>query len=391
MNRELADPDNEDAPSHARDPNRTSASMPSAQLHANPLAVAVAAGLTFSGVAFYADQATRDVLVIDAIPAAQAPRLDGDLSDPVWTSARPVVIRTNLAANFGGAASSRIEVRAVHDGTNAYFAFVWDDPTRSLKHLPLLKKADGWHVLQQGYDVGDETRIFEDGLAVLLSRTSDAALARNLDLGSPRAVGASPPGRGPQDAADGRLIDVWRWQASRGGLLGFIDDGHAIAGATGFTSDPGKTFFSHNFKEQAPGGYARPVQPLRLPKDPGALMSAMGRIDLDAEHGEPESARWWLTADESVPYTPALDNKIGVGTVIPGVVIAGEYAGDRAHVRCAAHWAAGRWTLEVARRLNTGSPYDVTLSSGVYMWVAAFDHSQSRPARHLRPVRLELK
>jgi hypothetical protein len=82
---------------------------------------------------------------------------------------------------------------------------------------------------------------------------------------------------------------------------------------------------------------------------------------------------------------------IAVGTVIPGVIIAGEFSGDRADVRCAARWASGHWALEVARRLDTHSEYDVPIKSGVFMRVAAFDHSQIRHTRHVRPIRLEVE
>jgi hypothetical protein len=94
---------------------------------------------------------------------------------------------------------------------------------------------------------------------------------------------------------------------------------------------------------------------------------------------------------ESVPYAPGLDERIPLGTIIPGVIISGEFSGDRADVRCAARWAAGRWALEVARRLDTKSAYDVPISTGTYMRVAAFDHSQIRHTRHVRPIRLEVE
>jgi len=77
--------------------------------------------------------------------------------------------------------------------------------------------------------------------------------------------------------------------------------------------------------------------------------------------------------------------------VIPGVLLAGEFSGDRADVRCAGRWAAGRWSLEVVRRLDTGSAYDVAIESGVFMRLAAFDHSQIRHTRHVRPIRLEVE
>ena len=83
--------------------------------------------------------------------------------------------------------------------------------------------------------------------------------------------------------------------------------------------------------------------------------------------------------------------RIPTGTVIPGVIVAGEFSGDRADVRCAARWASGHWALEVARRLDTGSKYDVPIRTGVFMRVAAFDHSQIRHTRHVRPIRLEVE
>jgi hypothetical protein len=117
----------------------------------------------------------------------------------------------------------------------------------------------------------------------------------------------------------------------------------------------------------------------------------MGDIDLDPNHGESEGARWFMTEQESVPYSRELDARIPRGTVIPGVIVAGEFSGDRADVRCAARWASGHWALEVARRLNTRSEYDVPIKTGTFMRVAAFDHSQIRHTRHVRPIRLEVE
>jgi hypothetical protein len=116
----------------------------------------------------------------------------------------------------------------------------------------------------------------------------------------------------------------------------------------------------------------------------------MGLINLDPNVGESNGARWFMTETDSVPYTEELDRLIPVGTVVPGVIISGGYAGDRADVRCAARWASGHWALEVARRLDTHSKYDVPLRSGVFMRVAAFDHSQIRHTRHVRPIRIEV-
>jgi Ethylbenzene dehydrogenase len=133
------------------------------------------------------------------------------------------------------------------------------------------------------------------------------------------------------------------------------------------------------------------VRPRRLPKNLAATSAAMGTIDLDPEVGENDGARWFMTELESAPYSKELDRQIPVGTVIPGVIISGEFSGDRADVRCAARWASGHWSLEVARLLDTHSQFDVPIKTGIFMRVAAFDHSQIAHTRHVRPIRIEVE
>jgi hypothetical protein len=160
----------------------------------------------------------------------------------------------------------------------------------------------------------------------------------------------------------------------------------------GFAPDPGTANYSNNFeaptKEVEDNAIARPR---RLPRDLAATRLSMGQLSLDPNVGEGDSARWFMTEAESVPYAREIDRLIPVGTVIPGVIISGDFTGDRADVRCAARWASGHWALEVARRLDTGSEFDVPIKTGVFMRVAAFDHSQVRHTRHVRPIRLEVE
>jgi hypothetical protein len=166
---------------------------------------------------------------------------------------------------------------------------------------------------------------------------------------------------------------------------------YAVPYRGGFAADPGTANYSDNFVISADAtGDNRIVTPRRLPRDVAATTTAMGQIMLDPNVGESEGARWFMTEAESVPYAVELDRLIPVGTVLPGVIISGEFSGDRADVRCAARWASGHWALEVARRLDTNSQYDVPIKSGVFMRVAAFDHSQIRHTRRVRPIRLEV-
>jgi hypothetical protein len=378
----------------------------------NPFVVAVAIAIAGASIVVATDRLAVDQLQIHRISSADVPILDGDTSDRAWRNIQPFSVMTNQGGNFDGKGESRIDIRAVHDGTWAYFLFTWDDPTRSLKHLPLVKEIDGWHMLHDGYESGDEHDYNEDKFSVLLT-TLDVTLAgdRTFHAGTHPLPEAPPTmtGRGLHYTPGNDVyVDVWLWKATSSGSTGWMDDSHfgpplvptpmqvrnVVPYRGGFAPDPGTANYADNFimsDEPAVDG-KRMITPRRLPRDLAKTVAAMGgEIDLDPNHGESDGARWFMTEAESVPYSSQQDVTVPVGTVIPGVIIGGEFSGDRADIRCAARWASGHWALEVARRLDTHSQYDVPLQTGVFMRVAAFDHSQIRHTRHVRPIRLEVE
>jgi hypothetical protein len=226
-----------------------------------------------------------------------------------------------------------------------------------------------------------------------------------------RAGGHSIPDRSrsrarrPHYTAEG-YADVWQWKATSS-ASGWMDDTHfgpplaptpmqtanIVPYKGGFAPDPGTANYRDNFSVEADasGQHSRLIAPLRLPKTVAATTAALGDIDLEPNHGESDGARWFMTDQDSVPYSADADARIPLGTVIPGVILKGEFSGDRADVRCGARWASGRWALEVKRRLDTKSEFDVPIRSGVFMRVAAFDHSQIRHTRHVRPIRIEVE
>ncbi|HKS65517.1 MAG TPA: ethylbenzene dehydrogenase-related protein, partial [Xanthobacteraceae bacterium] len=59
-------------------------------------------------------------------------------------------------------------------------------------------------------------------------------------------------------------------------------------------------------------------------------------------------------------------------------------------IKGSAHWENGHWTLVTSRAMKTDSKYDQNFVAGhdLYMWVAVFDHTQTRHTRHPRPVRV---
>jgi cytochrome b subunit of formate dehydrogenase len=374
-----------------------------------PLVVALAAATAAIAIAVTVDGASEDTLFVRRIAKADRPTLDGDLSDGVWRTVRPFTMFTALGGNYDGKGEAAVEIRAVHDGEWAYFCFMWDDPTRSLKHLPLVKQADGWHVLHDRYDLGDERSYYEDKFSALLTKLPIVIPGDRTYHSGPTPIEGKPSTLSQRGLhftpAPGLAVEVWQWKASSGGLLGWVDKNHFDMPAEasqaqsegqvpyrgGFIQDPRTAeLYSDNFERQPVGGYERPIQPKRLPTNWKATYEALGRIDLDPDHSDAEASRWWMNMSESEPYSAALDAEIPVGTMIPGSLILVDDIDRRADVVGMARWAAGHWTLEVARKLAAEAP-DVAISTGTYLRVAVFDHSQIYHTRHIRPIRLELE
>ena len=288
--------------------------------------VAVAAAFTGASLLVATDRLTVDTVQIRRINPADAPVLDGDTSDRAWRGVKPFSLLTGEGGNFDGKGEARIEIRAVHDGTYAYFLFTWQDSTRSLKQLPLVKEADGWHLLHSGFQLGDEHQYNEDKFSVLLT-TMDVTLAggRTFHPG-PQPVANAPAtmsGRGLHYTEAG-YADVWQWKATSG-AAGWMDDAHfgppldptpmqaanVVPYKGGFATDPGTANYRDNFavEADASGGARRSrlVAPLRLPKVVAATTDALGDIDLDPNHGESDGARWFMTDQDSVPYSTDAD------------------------------------------------------------------------------------
>ena len=370
-----------------------------------PLLIGVAAGLAVVAAIAGADWLTRDTLVMRRVAAA--PKLGALLDDPAWANARPVYVRTSQGINLGGTGESLVEIRTIRDDKRAYFAFRWEDPSRSVRRLPLVKKADGWHHIGNNPYIDDVTDFYEDKFSVIFSTSAAFGSGGVAHFGA-KPIADQPGSRNGRGLhyTDGHMVDMWQWKPSRGGLDGHIDDQYIgpPRGPTpdeasklaryqaGYWGDPGNAYYSYNFEALRPTEYrdGQPVQIKKLPKDLAAMQKAMGRWDPNPDASVDDGSHWWLTEEESVPYSPEADAKIPIGTIIPGVLIAGKYSGDRADLTAAAHWQDGHWTMVASRNLTTGSKYDQDFIVGkdLYLWVAVFDHTQTRHTRHPRPVRL---
>ena len=332
------------------------------------------------------------------------PRIDGAFDDPAWQDAQAVTIETAGGANlFSG--GTTVTVRAVHDDRDAYFLFEWRDQTRSLTHLPLQKTAAGWRMVQNGFYRADETDFYEDKFAVMLSNADRFAALRATHLG-PRPVETLPGAsgqRGLHYTDDGSILDVWQWFAVRTDPLGQAEDDYfgplrlpsdspLDRYAGGYAPDPGSGGGLQNWRDLFEGPISRRIDggvvPRFLPADPSVL-ARYGTVDVDPASSD--EAPLWLPAEEARPYSSELDATFPDGSIVPSVMVRRPIEGDRADIAAVGRWSDGLWRLEMKRALDTGSTYDVALRDGTYLWVAVFDHSQTRHSWHMRPLRLRME
>ncbi len=369
---------------------------------AHPLAIALAIGAVVIAGAVSLDFGTRSDLHVAR--ANELPTLDGKLDDAVWQTAQPVFVETQQGANFNGTGTSTVEVRAIQVGDKIAFGFRWNDSTVSLKRHTLVKKEDGWHMLNNGADRQDETDYYEDKFSAAFSKSNEFGGGGASHLG-PKPLKDKPAafaGVALHYTTDGSLVDVWQWKSARGGVLGYVDDmwfgapveptKEEAAGKARYTAgyhhDEGTANYVYNYIADPETKFHGTVGVARFPVDLETTVAKMGKFDLDPDSSVEADAQWWMFEDESVPYTPEQDAELPVGTVLPGVLIMGEYSGDRADLKAGAKWKDGYWTLEIVRDMDTGSKQDLAMEDGLYLWVAAFDDNQIRHTRHSRPLRL---
>ena len=235
------------------------------------------------------------------------------------------------ASNLGGLGESTVEIRAVHDDKKIYFAFRWEDPSRSLRRLPMIKKEDGWHVVGNRADTADVTTS---------TRTSSRSCSRHADgFGNARHRPTWARRRSADRAAAAeraRLPLHHRRQLRRHVAVEGLARRHPrlrrrpvhsarrtkpsreeAAGKAryqgGYWNDPGRAFYSYNYKiERRPHG---PVQVQRLPKDLARRRGARPASTSTRAAATTRAPRWWMTEAETVPYTKELDARIPVGTV----------------------------------------------------------------------------
>lgn len=339
--------------------------------------------------------------------------IDGDAREAIWRTAPTATIQTYQGYRQPEK-GTKVTVQAAHDGQSIHILLKWADPTRSQVHLPLEKTSEGWTIRHSNAFKADENSLYEDKFAIMLSESNALAGANTIHLGDNTITEqpAPPNGRGLHYTTDGNITDVWHWKSVRTGLsIQQVDDNffgppspsdseykrytggyqkdkddceHLVRwDGSDYQTKPECGGFVMNWKLFEPGI----VTPLRLPKTTDQL-KRLGQLDFNEDTSDFGS--WWMDWKDTVAYEPDAD-RFEIGTIIPSVLSLGPFTQGRGDVSAVGFWRDGYWQLELSRALNTESKYDLPITSGTYIWFAAFDHSQTRHSYHIRPVRIELQ
>lgn len=333
--------------------------------------------------------------------------IDGIANEPAWQNAPDVSVLTQHGANLLNGRST-VWAKALHDGDYLYVYVRWQDPTRSQKHLPLVKTKDGWRIMQTEFLLANENAYYEDKFAILLADGDSLANLKSIHLGKqplhdqPEALN----GRGLHYTTGGKIYDLWHWQSVRSNVHQQADDNYFGPAKDAPKHFPrqvqarqGGTFrrYTAGYQKDPPtswGGVGmnwesfdvNKVKPRRLPKEADEIDALQGASLKPSSHDQGD---WWMAWDDTKPYLVEHDT-LPIGSILPGVLIKPKREGDRGHIHAAGRWSDGYWHLEMKRKLNTHSPFDVAISNNTYLWFAVFDHTQTQHSRHVQPLKLKL-
>jgi len=332
------------------------------------------------------DKNKHQQMIVGALDYQDFIDIDGKEKEQFWQQAQAVKVFTSGGANFING-STEVTIKSVANPQEIYFLFQWQDPTQSLLHMPIIKENGQWTIKQDGFYQFDEQTFYEDKFAVLVSNSCDFGADGTAKLG-PNPIKGKPQNfhkKGYHVSPDNKVRDLWHWKAVRTNKMILMDDnyiGKAKAARTGerrytagYTPD-GKESGSYVMNWQ--WYQSDSITPKRLPVDPAFLTA-------NKQASKANILPWF----ESKPYNINADKYVA-GTQLPSVLYrSNRFEGDRADIRAKGTWENGIWTLELARKRNTGSKHDVVLENDVCIWTSAFDRSQIAHTRHERPIQLK--
>jgi len=336
--------------------------------------LAIAASAVLLGACASKDEPTPPNTLV-AAKVATPPAMDGNGNDAVWAAAKPLTVKLEEGANFGGKGTTTATLKAVYSGDMVYFLVQYDDPTESLRRGPYQKQADGsWKKLKDANDKGgDDNVYYEDKWAMIWNiDNSIAAFDKKGCMAACHEGESTKPYGNKYTSKPGEMGDIWHMKSQRTVPLGNVDDQYLD---------------SMRFDAKTATGAGRHSDP------GGPEYKAFGMVD-----GKPEfmnkdgkaanaGGTFFIIEGNQVAFD---DSKFKAGDEVASFLIF-PLKGDRADIKVAQRWANGKWTSEVSRKLTTGSKFDVqfnNLDAKYGFGFAAFDNAQVRHAYHYDPLYL---
>ncbi len=323
-----------------------------------------------------ASVASADDYTLTAVKASAAPTLDGMANDAVWGSATAIPITTVKGANFGGTGGTTGTMKAAYSGDTLYILLQYKDAVLNYQRTPFQKQADGsWKKLKDTNDKGGDNNVYYEDKAALIWNINDSIFGFN-KRGCQMSCHSGEPGKpygNKYTEEEGELGDIWHVKSVRSLSVGYIDDQYLDHMRFDAKKTPGA---GRHSDPKTGGGYKN----VDLKNGKPEFMNKSG---LPANRG----GTYWLPASEAVAFD---DSKFKAGDEVAAIKVA-KKEGDGGDISSGAKWVNGVWTIEMARKLTTGSKFDVQfddLGKKYYFGVAAFDNAQVRHSYQEKPIKL---
>lgn len=347
------------------------------------------APLALAAISLGMSASAADTLV--AAKVARAPKLSSGAADPAWAKAKPLKVALAAGANFKDG-ETVVTLRSVYSGDTLYVLAQYADPTESVRRSPFQKQADGtWKKVRDPDDKGgDNTKFYEDKFAFIWNIGNSIKGFAEQGCAVACHLGEGKPYGNKYTENDGETGDMWHLKMIRTGYIGQTDD--QFLDSTRYDKEKSPNA-GRKTEPKAGGGYTdvklvdgRPefMDRSGLPAREPAPVKVASAKKLPAI----AATTYYLREESKAPFD---DAKFKPGDEVASISVA-PFTGDRGDIATHAQWRGGKWTMVFARKLVTGSKYDVQFDDlkGSYAFgVAAFDNAQVRHAVHAGALRLK--
>lgn len=358
-----------------------------------------------------------DLTKLNAIKVSSAPLVDGNF-ESVWANAPSLTIAlgetndppndpsqiTNCAGCHSYNSNITVTLKAVYTETDVYIYSEWNDPTASFTRDASWSFATGSWAKPHTGESEDRISFFWPIGTITGDPYSTGGCMTKCHMYWPDESDPHPHPNGPAIVDDAWLLsgraDLWHSKAARAGavtsatgtgltinstshnvtagtfqMIGYVDDTYCDVWSEtngedgGRYGDAGTAAASHN-------RIADKSRPKWMEKNPVDFADAMFITQAEIDAGECAGDETTGVSDEDAAvYWP----KYAALNAIVCERIHKVPTGSRADLTMGAVWNNGKWTSEIARKLNSGNDDDVQFTdmSKEYLFnVAQFDNSR---------------